>query len=94
MQVSSGHGLAAGKVTYTKVPGGKGGQAVKVTGTLTSPGLKGKGGLTLTEGKYTVKVMLPINDMQGGGGEFEAMKGFVVKAGDNQMPDIRVPAGK
>ena len=54
MQVSSGHGLAAGKVTYTKVPGGKGGQAVKVTGTLTSPGLKGKGGLTLTEGKYTV----------------------------------------
>ena len=54
MEVSTGQGLASGKVTYTKVPGGKGGQAVKVSGTLTAEGVKGAGGTTIKEGKYVV----------------------------------------
>jgi hypothetical protein len=54
LEVSAGQGLASGKATYTKVPGGKGGQAVKVAGTLTADGVKGAGGLTIKDGKYVV----------------------------------------
>jgi hypothetical protein len=55
MEVSTGNGLATGKATYTKVPGGKGVQAVKVSGTLTADGVKGMGGLTIKAGKYKVE---------------------------------------
>ena len=54
LEVSTGNGLASGKVTYKKVPGGKGGQAVKVSGTLTADGVKGAGGVTINEAKYVV----------------------------------------
>lgn len=54
MEVSAGNGMATGKVTYTKVPGGKGGQKVKVAGTLTADGVKGQGGLVIKNGKYLV----------------------------------------
>lgn len=54
MEVSSGQGLASGQATYTKIPGGKGGQAVKVSGTLTADGVKGPNGLTVKDGKYVV----------------------------------------
>jgi hypothetical protein len=55
MEVSTGNGLASGKVTYKKVPGGKGGQAVRVSGTLTADGVKGTGGMTINEGAYKVQ---------------------------------------
>jgi hypothetical protein len=54
MEVSTGNGLASGKVAYKKVPGGKGGQAVKVSGTLTADGVKGTGGITINEAAYKV----------------------------------------
>ena len=54
VEVSSGNGLATGQVTYKKIPGGKGGQAVKVSGTLTADGVKGAGGMTINEGTYRV----------------------------------------
>jgi hypothetical protein len=55
LQVSTGNGLVTGKVTYTKIPGGKGGQAVKVAGTITADGIKLTGGVTVNNGKYTIK---------------------------------------
>lgn len=51
--VSAGQGEAKGKLTYTKVAGGKGGQAVKVSGTLKADGVNA-GGATIKEGKYVV----------------------------------------
>lgn len=54
MEVSAGVSVASGKATYTKVPGGKGGQAVKVAAILTIDGVKGPGGLTIKNGKYVV----------------------------------------
>jgi hypothetical protein len=54
LEVSAGNTLASGKATYTKVAGGKGGQAVKVAGTLTADGVKGPGGLIIKDGKYKV----------------------------------------
>ena len=41
-------------MTYTKIPGGKGGQAVKVAGTLTADNVKGQGGTMIKDGKYKV----------------------------------------
>jgi hypothetical protein len=52
--VGTGNGVAAGKLTYTKVPGGKGGQAVKVSGTLSADGQKVAGGLAIKGSKYAV----------------------------------------
>jgi hypothetical protein len=57
-EVSIGHGLAKGTLTYKKSPGGKGGkQTVKVTGTLAADGVKlpGGGGVVVDEGRYAVK---------------------------------------
>jgi hypothetical protein len=54
LEVSSNNGVATGKATYTKVPGGKGRQVVKVSGTLTADGVKGVGGVMIDEAKYTV----------------------------------------
>jgi hypothetical protein len=54
MEVSTGNGLASGKVTYTKIPGGKDGQAVKVAGTLAADGVKTDNGFTVKDGKYVV----------------------------------------
>jgi hypothetical protein len=54
MEVSTGNGVATGKVTYTKVAGGTSGQAVKVSGTLSADGVKGMGGLIIKDGKYKV----------------------------------------
>lgn len=51
VEVGTDNGVASGKVTYTKVPGGK---AVKVKGTLTADGVKGKDGVTIKAGKYVV----------------------------------------
>ncbi|MBA4065511.1 MAG: hypothetical protein C0501_17705 [Isosphaera sp.] len=52
--VSTGSGLAAGKLTYTKAPGGTGGQGVKVSGTLTADGAKLAAGHTMKDGRYKV----------------------------------------
>jgi hypothetical protein len=54
MRVSTGNDLASGQVTYTKVAGGKGGQAVRVMGTLSADGVKGPNGTTVKDGKYEV----------------------------------------
>ena len=54
MEAGTDNGVVSGKVTYTKVPGGKGGQAVKVKGTLAADGVKGKDGSTLKDGKFPV----------------------------------------
>jgi hypothetical protein len=56
MEATTGQGgSVTGKATYTKIPGGKGGQAVKVSGTLTAEGTKAAGGLVFKEVKYVVK---------------------------------------
>jgi hypothetical protein len=54
VEVGTDNGVASGKLTYTKIPGGKGGQVVKVKGTLTADGVKGKDGSTIKDGKYVV----------------------------------------
>lgn len=55
MELSAGMmAMATGKVKYTKIPGGKGGQAVKVAGTLRLDGAQAPGGLVFKNGKYTV----------------------------------------
>ncbi len=54
MKVSTGNDLASGMVTYTTVPGGKGGQTVNVKGTLRADGVRGPNGTTVKDGKYEV----------------------------------------
>ena len=54
MELSTGNGLATGKVTYEKVPHGKGGQAVRVSGTLSADGVKLRSGATIKDSKYVV----------------------------------------
>jgi hypothetical protein len=55
-EVSMGNGgYAKGKLTYKKVPGGKGGQAVQVSGILTSDAVKQPGTpLTVKDARYVV----------------------------------------
>jgi hypothetical protein len=55
-EISMGNGgFAKGKLTYKKVPGGKGGQAVKVTGTLSNDNFKQPGSpLVIKDVKYVV----------------------------------------
>jgi hypothetical protein len=55
-EISMGNGgYAKGKLTYKRTAGGKGGQAVKVSGTLTNAGFKQPGtGLTVKNAKYVV----------------------------------------
>lgn len=49
-------GFARGKLTYKKVAGGKGGQAVRVTGTLGNKGFQPPGSpLTVRSAKYVVR---------------------------------------